>query len=99
MRHLSTQIQQQISQENAVLVKNLRHRDKNLSKLQRNCDIITAILQAASLKRRKSIYNYLHNIFHLLIFVETRLFSPINQSKSPRVKKGINTKEFYYLYL
>lgn len=47
------QIQQQISQENALLVKNLRQRDKNLSKLQRNCDIITAILQAASLKRRK----------------------------------------------
>jgi hypothetical protein len=46
-------MQQQIGQENAVLVKNLRHRDKNLSKLQRNCDIITAILQAASLKRRK----------------------------------------------
>ncbi len=48
-------MQQQIGQENALLVKNLRHRDKNLSKLQRNCDIITAILQAASLKRRKFI--------------------------------------------
>ena len=36
-----------------MLVKNLRHRDKNLTKLQRNCDMITAILQAASLKRRK----------------------------------------------
>ncbi len=53
LRYLCTQMQQQIGQENAVLVKNLRHRDKNLSKLQRNCDIITAILQAASLKRRK----------------------------------------------
>ncbi|CAF4309025.1 unnamed protein product [Rotaria sp. Silwood2] len=53
LRHLCTHIQQQISQANAILVKNLRHRDKNLSKLQRNCDIITAILQAASLKRRE----------------------------------------------
>ena len=47
------QMQQKIGQSNATLVKNLRHRDKSLSKLQRNCDIITAILQAASLKRRR----------------------------------------------
>ena len=53
LRYLCSQLQQQISQANALLVKNLRHRDKNLSKLHRNCDIITAILQASSLKRRK----------------------------------------------
>ncbi|CAF4922767.1 unnamed protein product, partial [Rotaria sp. Silwood1] len=53
LRHLCTDFQQQISQANAILVKNLRYRDKNLSKLQRNCDIITAILQAASPKRRE----------------------------------------------
>ncbi|CAF3971921.1 unnamed protein product, partial [Adineta steineri] len=53
LRYLCAQIQQQISQANAVLVKNLRHRDKSLSKIQRNCDIITAILQAGSLKRRE----------------------------------------------
>jgi hypothetical protein len=53
LRHLCAQMQQQISQANALLVKNLRHRDKTLSKSQRNCDVITAILQAASLKRRK----------------------------------------------
>lgn len=63
LRQICIQIQQQISQENALLVKNLRQRDKNLSKLQRNCDIITAILQAASLKRRKCS-RYLH--FHCL---------------------------------
>ncbi|CAF1137875.1 unnamed protein product [Rotaria sordida] len=51
LRHLCAHMQQEISQANAILVKNLRHRDKNLSKLKRNCDIITAILQAASLKR------------------------------------------------
>lgn len=53
MRYLCGQLQQTIAQANAMLVKNLRHRDKNLTKLQRNCDMITAILQAASLKRRK----------------------------------------------
>ncbi|CAF1082876.1 unnamed protein product [Rotaria sordida] len=53
LRHLCAHMQQEISQANAILVKNLRHRDKNLSKLKRNCDIITAILQAASLKRRE----------------------------------------------
>ncbi|CAF3320973.1 unnamed protein product [Rotaria socialis] len=53
LRYLCTHLQQQIGQLNAILVKNLRHRDKNLSKLQKNCDIITAILQAASLKRRE----------------------------------------------
>ena len=58
MRQLCTDIQQQIGQENALLVKNLRLRDKNLSKLQRNCDIITAILQAASLKRRESTISH-----------------------------------------
>lgn len=53
LRHICNQFQQQINQQNAVLLKNLRHRDKNLSKLQRHCDVITAILQAASLKRRE----------------------------------------------
>ncbi|CAF0754939.1 unnamed protein product [Adineta ricciae] len=53
LRYLCSQLQQQISQANALLVKNLRHRDKSLSKLHRNCDIITAILQASSLKRRE----------------------------------------------
>ncbi|CAF1118103.1 unnamed protein product, partial [Didymodactylos carnosus] len=51
LRYIVTQIQLHISQANSLLVRNLRHRDKNLNKLQRNYDIITAILQAASLKR------------------------------------------------
>jgi hypothetical protein len=59
-------MQQEISQANAVLVKNLRHRDKILSKLNRHCDVITAVLQAASLKRRKFIFRYLNKILHLL---------------------------------
>jgi hypothetical protein len=67
---LCTQIQQQISQANAVLVKNLRHRDKNLSKLQRNCDVITAILQAASLKRRKFIFKYINKNCILAYFLK-----------------------------
>ena len=61
VRQLCMEIQRKLAQENAVLVKNLRLRDKNLSKLQRNCDIITAILQAASLKRRESTFSSLIN--------------------------------------
>ena len=35
------------------LVRQLKRRDKNAYRLQRNFDILTAILQAVSLKRRK----------------------------------------------
>jgi hypothetical protein len=72
---LCTQIQQEIGQANAVLVKNLRHRDKNLSKLQRNCDIITAILQAASLKRRKSIFRCINKKKPFTYLFSERLIS------------------------
>ncbi len=71
---MCTQIQQQIGQANAVLVKNLRHRDKILSKLQRHCDVITAILQAASLKRRKFIFKYVNKNFILDYFLEDYIF-------------------------
>lgn len=81
LRHICNQFQQQINQQNAVLLKNLRHRDKNLSKLQRHCDVITAILQAASLKRRKfiSVGNQAHNqptmMIMLLFFLVINDFS------------------------
>jgi hypothetical protein len=73
LRHLCAQLQQNVGQANATLVKHLRHRDKTLSKLQRNCDIITAILQAASLKRRKL---YLKDIIFTYQFIrdENRRF-------------------------
>lgn len=35
------------------LVRHLKRRDKNAYRLQRNFDVLTAILQAVSLKRRK----------------------------------------------
>lgn len=46
-------MQRSISQTSGRLVRQLRRRDRRLAKLQRNCDVVTAILQAASLKRRE----------------------------------------------
>ena len=40
------------------LVRQLKRRDKNAYKLQRNFDILTAILQAVSLKRRKLLHHF-----------------------------------------
>ena len=45
------------------LVRQLKRRDKNAYKLQRNFDILTAILQAVSLKRRKFLHSFLYLVF------------------------------------
>ena len=39
------------NQMNAKLVRELKNKDKLASKLNRNCDVLTALLQAKSLKR------------------------------------------------
>ncbi|XP_064604966.1 TBC1 domain family member 30-like [Liolophura sinensis] len=40
------------AQVSARLIRQLKRKDRRIAKLQRNCDIVTAIIQAASLKRR-----------------------------------------------
>ena len=41
------------NQTSAKLIRQLRQKDKLLLKLDKNCDILTSILQARSLKRSK----------------------------------------------
>ena len=43
--------------ESARLVRQLKRRERRLQKLQKNYDIVTAILQASSLKRREYLSN------------------------------------------
>ena len=48
-----------VNQVSAKLIKQLRQKDKLALKLNRNCDILTALLQAKSLKRSKQIFTLL----------------------------------------
>ncbi|KAL5014864.1 hypothetical protein ScPMuIL_009134 [Solemya velum] len=52
LRSMFSELQHRINQTNIRLVRQLKRRDRRLAKLQHNCDIVTAILQASSLKRR-----------------------------------------------
>ncbi|KAK0044285.1 TBC1 domain family member 30 [Biomphalaria pfeifferi] len=51
LERLLADLQHSIAVMNVRLVKQLKRRDRCLARLQRNSDIVTAILQAASLKR------------------------------------------------
>ncbi|GFR74039.1 TBC1 domain family member 30 [Elysia marginata] len=46
-------LQRSAAQMNASLVKHLKRRDRHLARQQRDCDIVTAVIQASSLKRRE----------------------------------------------
>ena len=50
---MAKEMRTRISMLSTKLVKQLKRRDKHAYKLQRNFDVLTAILQAVSLKRRK----------------------------------------------
>lgn len=50
---IAKEIRTRISMLSTKLVKHLKRRDKYAYKLQRNFDVLTAILQAVSLKRRE----------------------------------------------
>ena len=41
--------------ESARIVRQLKRRERRLQKLHRNYDVVTAVLQASSLKRRKYV--------------------------------------------
>ncbi|KAH3881407.1 hypothetical protein DPMN_005333 [Dreissena polymorpha] len=50
---LANDMTRQVSHMNMKLVRQLKRRERNLSRLQTNCDIVTAFIQASSPKRRK----------------------------------------------
>ncbi|KAK3578758.1 hypothetical protein CHS0354_035662 [Potamilus streckersoni] len=52
LKNLASEIQRRVSQISARLVQQLKRRDRRLAKLQQSFDIVTAVLQASSLKRQ-----------------------------------------------
>lgn len=52
LRQIRSELKHRVSKNSARLIRQLKNRDRHLLKATRNCDIITAILQASSLKRR-----------------------------------------------
>ncbi|XP_053378292.1 TBC1 domain family member 30-like isoform X2 [Mercenaria mercenaria] len=52
LKNLLVEISRHVSQMSARLVRQLKRRERRMSKLQNNCDIVTAIIQASSPKRR-----------------------------------------------
>ena len=53
LRELVNEMSTKVNQISTKLIRQLRQKDKLASKLNRNCDILTALLQAKSLKRSK----------------------------------------------
>jgi hypothetical protein len=47
------------NQMSAKLVRELKKKDKLASKLNRSCDVLTALLQAKSLKRSKFLFYHI----------------------------------------
>lgn len=55
--------------QSAKLIRQLRRRDRLHHKLQKNCDIVTACLQAVSQKRRKAAAHLFFFFFPLALAV------------------------------
>lgn len=53
IQSMIAELQQSTIQMSTKLVRQLKRKDHLAAKLRKNCDILTAIIQAASLKRRK----------------------------------------------
>ena len=51
------ELKRSINMLSSKLVRLLKQRDRSAHKLQQNFDVLTAILQAVSLKRRKCKFN------------------------------------------
>ena len=47
------QLRHRTNQASAILIRQLKRRDRRRAKMRKNYDLLTAILQAASLKRRE----------------------------------------------
>ncbi|KAK3102803.1 hypothetical protein FSP39_014026 [Pinctada imbricata] len=52
LRRMVSEMQHRINSMSSRLVRQLKRRDRRFAKLQHNCDLVTAIVQAASQKRR-----------------------------------------------
>ena len=55
LKRLVSDLQRSVGQVSTRLVRQLKRRDRRLAKLSRNCDVVTAVLHAASLKRREPL--------------------------------------------
>ncbi len=53
LREMRSELQRQITQTSGRLIRHLKSKDRRVAKVQRHCDVITAVLQASSLKRRE----------------------------------------------
>ena len=53
MKNLVNEMSLKVNQSSAKLIRQLKQKDKIAVKLNRNCDILTALLQAKSEKRSK----------------------------------------------
>jgi hypothetical protein len=56
LRNLVAEMSTETNQMSAKLIRQLKQKDKLVSKLNKSCDILTALLQARSLKRSKFSY-------------------------------------------
>ncbi|KAK7101893.1 hypothetical protein V1264_020204 [Littorina saxatilis] len=52
LKRMVSDMQRSVGQTSGRLVRQLKRRDRRLAKQSRNCDVVTAVLQAASLKRQ-----------------------------------------------
>lgn len=80
VRVMAKEMRSRISMLSTKLVKQLKRRDKHAYKLQRNFDVLTAILQAVSLKRRKQNLEFSclsnFNVINASILYRLFLFFP-----------------------
>ena len=60
LTEMRNELQRQITQTSGRLIRQLKSKDRRIAKVQKHCDIITAVLQASSLKRRKFLLTYLY---------------------------------------
>ena len=56
LRLLQQELQRHVTTVSARLIRQLKHRDRRHAKQTKHCDVITAVLQASSLKRREYSY-------------------------------------------
>ena len=64
LRRMISELHHRINHSSARLVRQLKRKDRHLARLQKNCDVVTAVLQAASLKRRKFIQFHISYIIY-----------------------------------
>ena len=72
LRQLQHELRRHVTQVSARLIRQLKQRDRHVAKHNKNCDVITAILQASSLKRSEYQYftlQYISNENYMKMFM------------------------------